>query len=1847
MTEEHGAIGRHYVDRMAYEDFRTLGGGDMRGIHRSRGWHRKAGPRFGLVVLVVSLALVISQSLGMIAANAFGPETFGAWGSNSTSTNPSRSAEKASDNASVSTRDRSSAGASVTALAPIEVPSGSTDLEGRLGDDSKWTDGNLCAGVPKGQCYKELDQVPHRIIFTGLSNGQEYFLDVLIEFKDNANHTGYDQLTGPTSVSGAISGATFTQQANQTCGGKTCKVFRLSFTATGSDGIIEFDVRLGIGAHLWNGSNLSVELGNGNETVPLPVNEIVFDVVAHKFNDLNSNGTQDTGEPDLPGWIMTLYKGTGCSQQATVSGNPGTTNANGNVTWSVTGADTDQSGNLSVAETLQAGWTNTTPICQITQGQQVNFGNHQLQPPTISITKVADATPVVAGSPIGFVITATAGGTGLATGVTVTDNLPDSGLNWSIDAGGSDSGCSISGAVGSQVLTCNFGTLASGSSKHVHITSPTTTANCGEVNNTASVSSTNAGQDSDSESITVNCPSISITKVADATPVVAGSPIGFVITATAGGTGSATGVTVTDNLPDSGLNWSIDAGGSDSGCSISGAGGSQVLTCNFGPLASGSSKHVHITSPTTTANCGEVNNTASVSSTNAGQDSDSESITVNCPSISITKVADATPVVAGSPIGFVITATAGGTGSATGVTVTDNLPDSGLNWSIDAGGSDSGCSISGAVGSQVLTCNFGTLASGSSKHVHITSPTTTANCGEVNNTASVSSTNAGQDSDSESITVNCPSISITKVADATPVVAGSPIGFVITATAGGTGSATGVTVTDNLPDSGLNWSIDAGGSDSGCSISGAVGSQVLTCNFGTLASGSSKHVHITSPTTTANCGEVNNTASVSSTNAGQDSDSESITVNCPSISITKVADATPVVAGSPIGFVITATAGGTGSATGVTVTDNLPDSGLNWSIDAGGSDSGCSISGAGGSQVLTCNFGPLASGSSKHVHITSPTTTANCGEVNNTASVSSTNAGQDSDSESITVNCPSISITKVADATPVVAGSPIGFVITATAGGTGSATGVTVTDNLPDSGLNWSIDAGGSDSGCSISGAVGSQVLTCNFGTLASGSSKHVHITSPTTTANCGEVNNTASVSSTNAGQDSDSESITVNCPSISITKVADATPVVAGSPIGFVITATAGGTGSATGVTVTDNLPDSGLNWSIDAGGSDSGCSISGAVGSQVLTCNFGTLASGSSKHVHITSPTTTANCGEVNNTASVSSTNAGQDSDSESITVNCPSISITKVADATPVVAGSPIGFVITATAGGTGSATGVTVTDNLPDSGLNWSIDAGGSDSGCSISGAVGSQVLTCNFGTLASGSSKHVHITSPTTTANCGEVNNTASVSSTNAGQDSDSESITVNCPSISITKVADATPVVAGSPIGFVITATAGGTGSATGVTVTDNLPDSGLNWSIDAGGSDSGCSISGAGGSQVLTCNFGPLASGSSKHVHITSPTTTANCGEVNNTASVSSTNAGQDSDSESITVNCPSISITKVADATPVVAGSPIGFVITATAGGTGSATGVTVTDNLPDSGLNWSIDAGGSDSGCSISGAVGSQVLTCNFGTLASGSSKHVHITSPTTTANCGEVNNTASVSSTNAGQDSDSESITVNCPSISITKVADATPVVAGSPIGFVITATAGGTGSATGVTVTDNLPDSGLNWSIDAGGSDSGCSISGAVGSQVLTCNFGTLASGSSKHVHITSPTTTANCGEVNNTASVSSTNAGQDSDSESITVNCPSISITKVADATPVVAGSPIGFVITATAGGTGSATGVTVTDNLPDSGLNWSIDAGGSDSGCSISGAVGSQVLTCNFGTLASGSSKHVHITSP
>jgi uncharacterized repeat protein (TIGR01451 family) len=516
--------------------------------------------------------------------------------------------------------------------------------------------------------------------------------------------------------------------------------------------------------------------------------------------------------------------------------------------------------------------------------------------PNISVTKTADQGTINAGDTAAFTIVVTNNGPGTANNVTVNDPLP-AGVAWAIDP--PVTGCSIA----SGTLSCTFATLDEGASKTIHVSGVTDAQDCGTLSNTATVAADNEGSDqtdnSDTATITVQCPNLTITKTADNASVNAGSDIGFTVTLTNTGAGSATGVSINDPLPGgTGVNWSIDSNTPASSCSITGTAPTQTLTCGPATVASGGSITVHVTSHTTGDSCGTYDNTASFTSTNGGTGSDTATITVNCPNVTITKTADAASVSAGDDIGFTVTLTNTGAGDATGVSISDALPGgTGVDWSIDSNTPASSCSITGTAPTQTLSCGPATVASGGSITVHVTSHTTGDSCGTYDNTASFTTTNDGTGNATASTTVDCPDLFVTKTADAPLVEGGDTIGFLITVGNNGQGTANGVTLTDTLPtNGGLAWSIDlidgqAPGSEPPCSITDGV----LACDFGSLESGASHTVHITSSTnSTTSCGAVNNTVTVDALNepntpefTANDQASASLTVICPGISIVK------------------------------------------------------------------------------------------------------------------------------------------------------------------------------------------------------------------------------------------------------------------------------------------------------------------------------------------------------------------------------------------------------------------------------------------------------------------------------------------------------------------------------------------------------------------------------------------------------------------------------------------------------------------------------------------------------------------------------------------------------------------------------------------------------------------------------------------------------------------------------------------------------------------------------------------------------------------------------------------------
>jgi YVTN family beta-propeller protein len=95
-----------------------------------------------------------------------------------------------------------------------------------------------------------------------------------------------------------------------------------------------------------------------------------------------------------------------------------------------------------------------------------------------------------------------------------------------------------------------------------------------------------------------------------------------------------------------------------------------------------------------------------------------------------------------------------------------------------------------------------------------------------------------------------------------------------------------------------------------------------------------------------------------------------------------------------------------------------------------------------------------------------------------------------------------------------------------------------------------------------------------------------------------------------------------------------------------------------------------------------------------------------------------------------------------------------------------GSPISFTVAVSNAGPGTENGVTLNDPLPDvSNALWTISPAYTGPGtCSIGGAAGAQTLTCSFGNLAAGAKFSVSVTNPT--ANAGSYTNTATISAAN-------------------------------------------------------------------------------------------------------------------------------------------------------------------------------------------------------------------------------------------------------------------------------------------------------------------------------------------------------------------------------------------------------------------------------------------------------------------------------------------------
>jgi uncharacterized repeat protein (TIGR01451 family) len=121
---------------------------------------------------------------------------------------------------------------------------------------------------------------------------------------------------------------------------------------------------------------------------------------------------------------------------------------------------------------------------------------------------------------------------------------------------------------------------------------------------------------------------------------------------------------------------------------------------------------------------------------------------------------------------------------------------------------------------------------------------------------------------------------------------------------------------------------------------------------------------------------------------------------------------------------------------------------------------------------------------------------------------------------------------------------------------------------------------------------------------------------------------------------------------------------------------------------------------------------------------------------------------------------------------------------------------------------------------------------------------------------------------------------------NEGGGTGTDTATVTGPDVTVMKTTSTPTINAGESASYSITVGNSGDGTAKNVVLEDTLPDGSLTWSIS--GPDSGsCSIAAG----KLTCNFGDMASGATKSITLTATTSSTNCPEINNTATVKADN--------------------------------------------------------------------------------------------------------------------------------------------------------------------------------------------------------------------------------------------------------------------------------------------------------------------------------------------------------------------
>jgi uncharacterized repeat protein (TIGR01451 family) len=1158
-----------------------------------------------------------------------------------------------------------------------------------------------------------------------------------------------------------------------------------------------------------------------------------------------------------------------------------------------------------------------------------------------------------------------------------------------------------------------------------------------------------------------------------------------------------------------------------------------------------------------------------------------------------------------------------GPDGATGVTLSNTIPPG----STYVGVMPTQGSCSQAAG--VVSCTLGNLAflAQATVAIQVILPTPGVWTNSASTTSAVSDPNLTNNAGIEDTTAqNAANMSVTATDGPDPVAAGGAYSYTVTATNNGPTALVAAdtqTIWFVVPagscitsaPTGSGWSCSVSPSASYPVCSNGTSFNVDCVRTGALAVGASAPP-LTVPAVANVGGSI--TAAFHVESSLPDGDESDNTVEATTtviggysdVSITKTRSPTTVTVGTNVTYTLTprhlgGEPPGTLAPNLITVTDTL-NAALTF-VSVAGSGWTCDTTGL---PTIVCSRpGPYAGGNFTDMPAITIVATVNAaGTIPNTATIAipeqDPNLSNNSSSVNVTgTNSADLRMTKTASINPVIPGQAFSYALTVRNLGNAAVQAgqtITATDTLP-AGVELTAAPSGTGWTCTPDGTAtypiaGPVTITCTRSGPLAVNSDAPGITVPARLPAAGSAVNNACVALTGSGptdsnSGNDCRSVTVVASVTQadlqvVSKTVSPNPVNAGEDLTYTISVINNGPDSATNVVVTDTLASliavGGFRSATPSQGS---CTPSGVTnGASVsLSCNLGSLANGGTATVTVVVRPSRATTGSRTNTATITSNDIGdpnRTNNSASVTSTITAvvdIQALKTATPSPVQAGAPLLFVVTARNNGPSTALNVVATDTMPSNAAFISLGTvtGGGSCTTPAVNTVGGQVV-CTWPSLAATSPPTQQTASyyvrPLTSAAGTDVVNSVAMTTTVTELDLTNNGAGTSTPvtpalvDLLIDKVDSVDPVALGQSTTYIVAVTNGGPSYATNVVMTDTFPSGSPTATFSYQGSltvsppGAGTCVEPASNatSGTLTCTFPVLANqGRAIVTYVMRAESIAAgvSGTTFNDASVTASEpevlfANNATTHATTSRRTADLALTKAGPAN-VTPGNTITWTITIQNNGPNASAGATLSDTLP-AGVTFQ----SASSGC----ANAAGVVTCTLGTIASGSSAQVQIVALVSTPYTGATPlvNAASVTTVTEvdpvpGNNTGTSTTPINTPSanLSLVKTGPATGL-AGARFQWKLVIANAGPSAADGATFLDTLPD-GTTVAEATCGEPTGGAVCGAVAfdATTVTGTITTLPATGSVTIMVTA--SRALPGDAVNTATVSPPPGTEDSD----------------------------------------------------------------------------------------------------